>query len=160
MTATTDDGQTGEVLAGLRALGETLPFNQRLGVRVRRLEVGYAEAELPFDEGLTNHVGGVHAIAELAPVELAGALAASSRLHELVAAGHVPVVAGITVRYRAPVDGALVASARVGEEAVAPARAAVAAGERPRLDVDVEVHDEAGTLAVRATCTFVYLAPQ
>jgi acyl-coenzyme A thioesterase PaaI-like protein len=150
----------GGLLHELRKLGETLPFNEHLGVRVRSLEIGRAETELPADERLANHLGGVHAIAELAPVELAGALAASSRLHELVATGRVPVVAGISVRYRAPANGTLVAVAEVGEEAVAHAWAAVEAGRRPRLDVDVEVFDERDVVVLRATCEFVYLGAE
>lgn len=156
-TAEADDGDLEQLLDGLVELGETLAFNQRLGVRVRRLEVGRAETELPADEGLANHLGGVHAIAELAPVELAGALAASSRLHTLVSAGHVPVVGGLDVRYRAPASGRLVAVAEVGEEAVAPAWEALEQGHRPRLDVDVEVRDERDTVVLEATCRFVYL---
>jgi acyl-coenzyme A thioesterase PaaI-like protein len=148
---------TAALLRDLMELGRSLPFNQHLGVRVRRLEVGRAETELPADDRLVNHLGGVHAIAELAPVELAGALAASSRLHSLVAAGHVPVVAGISVRYRAPAAGPLVAIAEVGEEVVAEAWEAVEAGRRPRLEVDVEVRDEEDVVVLRATCEFVYL---
>jgi acyl-coenzyme A thioesterase PaaI-like protein len=150
----------GGLLADLRKLGEGLPFNEHLGVRVRSLEIGRAVTELPGDERLANHLGGVHAIAELAPVELAGALAASSRLHALVATGRVPVVAGISVRYRAPANGDLVAVAEVGEEVVAHAWAAVEAGRRPRLDVDVEVVDEQDVVVLRATCEFVYLGAE
>jgi acyl-coenzyme A thioesterase PaaI-like protein len=146
------------LLEQLRELGETLPFNQHLGVCVRSLEVGRAETVLPADDRLANHLGGVHAIAELAPVELAGALAASSRLHSLVSAGHVPVVAGITVRYRAPAGGTLVAVAEVGEEVIAPAWEDVEEGRRPRLEVDVEVRDQEEVVVLRATCEFVYLA--
>jgi acyl-coenzyme A thioesterase PaaI-like protein len=145
------------LLGQLRELGETLPFNRHLGVAVRSLEVGRAETELPGDDRLANHLGGVHAIAELAPVELAGALAASSQLHSLVEAGYVPVVAGITVRYRAPASGALVAVAEVGEEVIAPAWEAARAGRRPRVEVDVEVRDRAEVVVLRATCEFVYL---
>jgi acyl-coenzyme A thioesterase PaaI-like protein len=157
---TAPDVGPGRLLDDLVELGETLPFNQRLGVRVRHLRVGRAETELPADERLANHLGGVHAIAELAPVELAGALAASSRLHGLVSAGYVPVVAGITVRYRAPAVGRLVAVAEVGEEAVDPAWEAVGQGRRPRLEVDVEVYDEQDVVVLRATCEFVYLGAE
>jgi acyl-coenzyme A thioesterase PaaI-like protein len=157
---TAEGDQVEEVLRGLVELGGALPFNEHLGVRVTRLDVGRAETELAADDRLANHVGGVHAIAELAPVELAGALAASSRLHTLVSAGYVPVVAGLSVRYRAPAHGRLRAVAEVGEEAVAPAWAAADEGRRPRLDVDVEVHDDQGVVVLRATCEFVYLAPE
>jgi acyl-coenzyme A thioesterase PaaI-like protein len=143
--------------AGLVALGEGLVFNRHLGVEVVDLDVGRCRTRLPADERLTNHLGGVHAIAELAPVELAGALAASTRLEPLVARGYVPVVGGLEVRYRAPAHGELVASAAVGPDVVAPALAAADAGERPRVEVTVEVTDEDGTVVATAVLRFVYL---
>jgi acyl-coenzyme A thioesterase PaaI-like protein len=146
------------VLAGLRELGEQLPFNRHLGVEVVDLDTGRCRTRLPANDRLANHLGGVHAIAELAPVELAGALAASTRLRALVERGYVPVVGGLEVRYRAPANGDLVATAEVGEEAVAPALAAADAGERPRVTVTVEVTDAAGTVVAIAELRFVYLA--
>jgi acyl-coenzyme A thioesterase PaaI-like protein len=148
------DGLTG----GLVQLGEGLPFNRHLGVLVDHLEPGCCRTRLPADERLANHLGGVHAIAELAPVELAGALAASTRLTPLLDRGYVPVVGGLEVRYRAPAYGNLVATAVVGEEVVAPALAAADAGERPRVSVNVKVTDEVGTVVTVAELRFVYLA--
>jgi acyl-coenzyme A thioesterase PaaI-like protein len=151
-------GGGSELVAGLVQLGEQLPFNQHLGVRVDHIEPGRCRTRLPANDRLANHLGGVHAIAELAPVELAGALAASTRLAALLERGFVPVVGGLEVRYRAPAHGDLVASAEVGEEVVAPALAAADAGERPRVNVTVEVTDEAGTVVAIADLRFVYLA--
>jgi acyl-coenzyme A thioesterase PaaI-like protein len=146
------------LLDGLVGLGEQLPFNRHLGVRVEHLEPGRCRTRLPADERLANHLGGVHAIAELAPVELAGALAVSSRLTGLLERGYVPVVGGLEVRYHAPAHGDLVAGAEVGEEVVGPALAAADAGERPRVEVTVEVTDDAGTVVTVAVLRFVYLA--
>jgi acyl-coenzyme A thioesterase PaaI-like protein len=146
------------VMAGLRELGEQLPFNRHLGVEVLDLDTGRCRTRLPADERLANHLGGVHAIAELAPVELAGALAASTRLRALVERGYVPVVGGLEVRYRAPAEGELVATAEVGEEAVVPALVAADAGERPRVEVTVEVTDAEGTVVAVAGLRFVYLS--
>ncbi|GGI08354.1 PaaI family thioesterase [Egicoccus halophilus] len=145
------------VLDGLRALGEELPFNRHLGVEVVELTTGCARTRLQADERLANHVGGVHAIAELAPVELAGALAASGRLAPLLGRGYVPVVGGLTVRYVAPARGVLYATADVGEDVVAPALAAADAGERPRVEVEVAVTDAQDTTVASASLTFVYL---
>jgi acyl-coenzyme A thioesterase PaaI-like protein len=144
-------------IAGLRQLGEQLPFNRHMGVEVRELRPGYAVTVLPGDERLTNHLGGVHAIAELAPVELAGALAASSRFAALVARGFVPVVGGLRTRYRAPAHGTLVATAEVPVDAVAVVEAAADAGDRPRMTVEVVVADEAGTVVTTAELDLVYL---
>jgi hypothetical protein len=118
---------------------------------------GRCRTRLPADERLANHLGGVHAIAELAPVELAGALAASTRLAALLERGYVPVVGALEVRYRAPAHGELFATATVGEEVVAPAMEAADAGERPRVEVTVEVTDAAGHVVTVAELRFVYL---
>jgi acyl-coenzyme A thioesterase PaaI-like protein len=147
-----------DLVAGLAQLGEGLPFNRHLGVAVDHLEPGLCRTRLPADERLANHLGGVHAIAELAPVELAGALAVSTRLAPLLERGYVPVVGGLEVRYRAPAHGDLIATAWVGEEVAAPAMAAADAGERPRVEVTVEVTDAAGTVVTSAELRFVYLA--
>jgi acyl-coenzyme A thioesterase PaaI-like protein len=153
-----DGTQPEELAAGLVTLGEGLAFNRHLGVVVDHLEPGRCRTRLPADDRLTNHLGGVHAIAELAPVELAGALAASTRLAALLERGYVPVVGGLEVRYRAPADGELFATAEVGEEVVAPAIAAADAGERPRVQVTVEVADPTGAVVATAELRFVYLA--
>ncbi len=153
-----EDGTVAGLLAGLVDLGEGLAFNRHLGVEVASIEPGRCETVLPADERLHNHLGGVHAIAELAPVELAGALAASTRLAPLLTRGYVPVVGGLSVRYRAPAVGRLVARAEVGEEVVATALAAADAGERPRVEVTVQVFAEDGTVVAEAVLRFVYLA--
>jgi acyl-coenzyme A thioesterase PaaI-like protein len=152
------DGSVPELLARLVELGQGLAFNRHLGVEVVALEPGRCETVLPADERLHNHLGGVHAIAELAPVELAGALAVSTRLTPLLTRGYVPVVGGLSVRYRAPAVGRLVARAEVGEEVVAPALAAADAGERPRVEVADQVTAEDGTVVAEADLRFVYLA--
>jgi len=153
MTSSTDD----PLLESLRQLGNDLPFNQHLGAEVVSIIPGRVVTRLRADERITNHLGGVHAIAELAPVELAGALAASSRLRSLLERGFVPVVGSLSVTYVAPAAGELTATGIVGEEAIAPAVAAADAGERPRVVADVEVTDRHGTTVAVAELTFVYL---
>lgn len=157
MDASLANGPASELLAGLVALGDSLPFNQHLGARVDTLEVGHAVTRLADHARLHNHLGGVHAIAELAPVELAGALAASTRLWQVLERGYVPVLGEVTARYVAPAAGELTATARLGSEAVAPALASVEAGERPRAEVDVAVTDPHGTVVLEAQLTFVFL---
>lgn len=156
-----DAGQdaTDELIAGLRQLGADLAFNRHLGVEVDHLEVGSCRTRLPHDARLTNHVGNVHAIAELAPVELAGALAVASRLSVLLERGLVPVVRSLEVRYLAPAPGMLVASAEVGAEVVDAALAALDDGHRPRAPVHVEVHDQEGTSVAVAHVVFVFVPP-
>jgi acyl-coenzyme A thioesterase PaaI-like protein len=146
-----------EVLDGLAELGTELAFNRHLGVEVRVAEVGRCVTALPPSPALENHLGGVHAVAELAPVELAGALAASSQLTPLLERGYVPVVGQLTTRYRAPAAGELLATAEVGPDVLGPALAAADAGERPRVQVEVSVTDPAGTVVNVSTVTFVYV---
>lgn len=151
-------GRAGDdVLDQLVALGDDLPFNRHLGVRVRSVGDGRATTVLAASEALTNHLGGVHAIAELAPVELAGAMAASSRLRPLVERGFVPVVGELSVRYTAPASGELEARARVEEEALPAALAAAEAGEKPKAVAEVEVVAADGTVVAQAQLTFLYL---
>jgi acyl-coenzyme A thioesterase PaaI-like protein len=151
-------GADQDVIDGLVALGTGLPFNRHLGVEVRHIQPGRCVTALPANEQFANHLGGVHAIAELAPVELAGALALSSRLTPLLRQGYVPVVGGLQVRYRAPANGELLATAEVGPDVLATAEAAIASGDRPRFDVEVAVTDTADTVVAVAELRFVYLA--
>ncbi len=157
MDASLANGPAPELLAGLVGVGDSLPFNQHLGARVDTLEVGYAVTRLADHACLHNHLGGMHAVAELAPVELAGALAASTRLWQVLERGYVPVVVEMTARDVAPATGELTATARLGPEAVAPALASVDAGERPRAEVDVTVTDPHGTVVLEARLAFVFL---
>ncbi len=145
------------VVAGLIELGDALPFNQHLGAEVVTVAPGRCRTRLRADERLANHLGGVHAIAELAPVELAGALAASTRLRALLQRGFVPVVRDLAASYHAPAEGELTATATVGEDAVAAADAALEAGLRPRAVAQVEVTDAAGTVVATAQVTFTFL---
>lgn len=138
-------------------MGTELPFNRHLGVTVSEVGDGRAVTRLAEDGRLHNHLAGVHAIAELAPVELAGAMAAATRLQPLLARGYVPVLGALSVKYVAPARGELVATAVVGEEVLAPALAAADAGERPRVEVRVELHELDGTLAAVAELRFVYV---
>ena len=149
---------TRQLLAGLRLLGDGLAFNRHLGVTVRTLEVGHAQTVLAASGDLDNHLGGVHAVAELAPVELAGALAAASRLGPVLERGYVPVVGELSARYLAPARGELRARARVGPEVLGPALAALEEGHHPRVGVDVEVVDEGDEIVLVATLTFVFVA--
>lgn len=128
-----------DVARGLAHVGESLPFNRHLGVVAGAVGAGRAEVRLPHDDRLANHIGTVHAIAELAPAEMAAATAASSRLGDLLADGWVPVVKHLAVTYVAPASGTLVAVAEVGQDETDRARAAAAAGERVALEVPVEV---------------------
>lgn len=145
-------------LDGLVHVGEQLAFNRHLGVEVREAEEGRAVVVLPANAALDNHVGGVHAIGVLAPVELAGALAVSSQLLPLFERGFVPVLGRLTTRYVAPAVGELLATCEVGPEVLGPALEAADAGERPRAEAEVTVTDAEGTVVNVTELGFVYVA--
>ncbi|MTV25779.1 DUF4442 domain-containing protein [Nitriliruptoraceae bacterium ZYF776] len=154
---TTDDVDVDELIAGLVALGSDLPFNRHMGVTVVEVTPGHTVTRLAANADLANHLGGVHAIATLAPAELAGALAASSRLAPLVVRGYVPVAGGLSARYRAPAVGALTATADVPEDALASCLADADAGQRPRVTAPITVTDAAGLVVAEVELHIVYI---
>lgn len=137
--------------------GNQLPFNRHLGVEVVDVAPGWCRARLRADDRLDNHLGGVHAIAELAPVELAGAIAATTRLRALLERGYVPVVGSLSTTYLAPARGELMAVATVGPEATDPALSAADEGRKPKAVASVEVTDADGAVVATAELTFIYL---
>jgi acyl-coenzyme A thioesterase PaaI-like protein len=120
-------------------IAEGLPFNRLVGLRCRPTTPGSAEAVLPADERLHNHLGSVHAVAELAPAEAAGGIAAVSGLADLVQQGFMPVAKSLSVRYVRLAHGDLTAEATLPEGIAEAARAAAAAGERIAFTLPVAV---------------------
>lgn len=159
MTQPTADDLTADerVAQALIDQGNELPFNRHLGVEVVDVAPGWCRTRLPADDRLDNHLGGVHAVAELAPVELAGAVAATTRLRTLLERGYVPVVGSLSTRYVAMARGELFATGMVGEDAIAPAVAAADEGRKPKVVATVEVTDGDGIVVATAELTFLYL---
>ncbi len=151
----------GEVRAMLAETGQSLPFNEHLGVRVRTVEAGRCVVVLPEQERLENHIGTPHAIAQLAPAELAGSLAAGSHLPDLLDDGWVPVIAGLDVRFRAPAHGEVVAVAEVDGAEVAGARQERGDGGGIHVPVEIDIRAGGGpdTVAVM-TGHYVFLPPE
>ena len=142
-------------MAFLAQVAERLPFNAHLGVEVGTVEAGRGEVVLPALDHLTNHVGTVHAVAELAVAEPAGALAASSGVLDLVQQGYVPIVKSMSVRYVKPAKGELRATAQLDDEDAAALRKAAGAGERVAVSLPIEVRDADGVVA-EVTAEYVY----
>ncbi len=136
-----------EFATSVATLAASLPLNRLLHLEPREVREGHAEVLLPARDEVRNHVGTVHAIAALAPAEMAAATAATSRLGDLVAAGYVPVVRSLSVRYLAGASGDVVAVADVEAAAAESARAAHAAGRRPSVEVAVALQDGGVTVA-------------
>lgn len=141
--------------AFLAYVAENLPFNAHLGVEVGAAGEGRGEVVLPDAEHLVNHVGTVHAVAELAAAEPAGAMAASSGVLDLVQQGYVPIVKSMSVRYVKPAKGELRATAELTDEDAASLRAAAGAGERVAVTLPIEVRDADGVVA-EVTAEYVY----
>lgn len=143
-----DEGaETDDVGAFVARIAETLPFNRLLELTCRTARAGYAEVALPGDERMTNHLGSVHAVAELAPAEAAGGIAAASGLADLVHDGWVPIAKRLEVDYRRLANGEVVAICELPEELARSAREAAQAGERIGFVLPIDVRDAEGTVA-------------
>ncbi|MDB6120496.1 MAG: hypothetical protein JWO08_4277 [Verrucomicrobiaceae bacterium] len=124
-----------------------LPFNEFIGI----------ERALPADQLLTlpegpqylNHLGTVHASAQLA---LAEATSGEFLIQALGDAGDVlPVVRRLECKFRKPAHGALASTAGVEEGALEALRMDMAAKGRALIAVQVEVNDAMGAHVLSAT---------
>lgn len=129
------------------AAAENLPFNVLVGLSCDEVSPGRAVVALPADERLTNHIGSVHAVAELAPAEAAGGIAAVTGLSDLVERGYLPVARSLSVDYRRLAHGALTAVAELSDEIASDARRAADADERVAFTLPVDVRDGDGIVA-------------
>lgn len=124
-----------------------LPFNRFVGI-----ETASDPAQLlrlPADERYLNHLGTVHASAQLA---LAEASSGEFLLRALgAAAGVVPVVRRLESKFRKPANGAVTSSVSTPPEAIEQLRADLAARGRAMIQVAVELHDESGVHTLSAT---------
>ncbi len=131
----------------MRASVADLPFNTFLGLQPAndpsKLLV------LPAGRQYLNHLGTVHASAQLA---LAEASSGEFLLRTLgVATDVVPVVRRLESKFRKPANGALMSSVSTSSEEVERAKAELAAKGRVLVPVTVEVHDESGAHTLSAT---------
>lgn len=122
-----------------------LPFNRFLG-----LETAPEPPQLlrlPAGAQYLNHLGTVHASAQLA---LAEASSGEFLLRPLGStSGVVPVVRCLDSKFRKPAQGAITATTAAG--ALEQLGADLAAKGRAMISVAVELHDESGTHTLSAT---------
>lgn len=116
-----------------------LPFNRFIGLET--VEPPHL-LRLPAGDHYLNHLGTVHASAQLA-------LAEASSGEFLVRAigaieGVVPVVRRFEAKFRRPAKGALTSTVTSPPTAVSSAEAELAAKGRTFITVDVELRDESG----------------
>ena len=124
-----------------------LPFNSFLGIQAA--SEPDRVLRLPAGGQYLNHLGTVHASAQLALAE------ASSGEFLLRAVGSiegiVPVVRRLESKFRKPANGALTSSVSTEPEAIDQLRADLAAKGRAMISVAVELHDESGAHTLSAT---------
>ena len=124
-----------------------LPFNQFVGIQTA--VVPDRLLCLPAGAQYLNHLGTVHASAQLALVEASSGEFLVRALGEVV--GIVPVVRRLECKFRKPAHGALTSTAEVEPGAMDALQADLAGKGRALIGVKVEVHDEEGTHVLSAT---------
>lgn len=124
-----------------------VPFNSLIG-----LEVAADESQLlllPASPRYLNHVGTVHAGAQLAFAE---ASSGEFLLRSLVdSRALVSVVRRVEAKFRNPANGALTSTATVENDALERLGRDLHRKGRAFISVTVELHDEAGTVTLSAT---------
>ena len=118
----------------------TLPFNRHVGIQKASTDEGLLE--LPPGEQFLNHVGTVHASAQLA---LAEACSGEYLLHVLAnQTGIIPVVRRVEAKFKKPANGRITAKINTSLTAVDESLADLAAKGRCLLTVYVDVYDQQG----------------
>src|SRR6266403_5799730 len=117
-----------------------LPFNSFLGIQTA---AGPARLlQLPSGRHYLNHLGTVHASAQLA---LAEASSGEFLLRHFGSAeGMVPVVRRLDAKFRKPANGAVTSTASATPESLAQLDLELLSKGRALIPVSVELHDESG----------------
>jgi len=121
-----------------KLFGRTVPYSGSVGPRIKILEPGHAEVEIPDRRSNRQHLGSVHAIALMNVAEMTSGLA--------MMAGLPPTVRGIvttlSMTYHKKARGTIRAVARVNVPTVTDDR---------DFDVKAECFDHEGTLVATGT---------
>lgn len=121
-----------------KLFGLLVPYSGSVAPRIRVLEAGHAEVEIPDRRANRQHLGSVHAIALMNLAEMTGGLA--------MMAGLPPAVRGIvttlSMTYHKKARGTIRAVARVAVPTVTEDR---------DFDVTAECFDGSGTLVATGT---------
>lgn len=124
-----------------------LPFNSFLGIEIAADPAQVLR--LPAGERYLNHLGTVHASAQLA---LAEASSGEFLLRELGGTeGVVPVVRRMTSKFLNPANGAVTSTVSTPSESLEKLRADLAGKGRAMIEVAVELHDESGAHTLSAS---------
>ena len=123
-----------------------LPFNKFVGIQ-RAADAAHL-LRLPAGQHYLNHLGTVHASAQLA---LAEASSGEFLLRHLASAeGIIPVVRRIEAKFRKPANGSIISSVTTSPQMLAEFETELSARGRVLIPIFVEIHDESGahTLSV------------
>ena len=124
-----------------------LPFNTLVGVQLSDEPAHLLR--LPSGKQYLNHLGTVHASAQLA---LAEASSGEFLLRHFGSTdGIIPVVRRVNAKFRKPASGAIASSVTVAPEALAQLDSELSAKGRALISIPVELHDESGAHTLSAT---------
>lgn len=124
-----------------------LPFNTFLGIE--KASDPAQLLRLPAGAQYLNHLGTVHASAQLA---LAEASSGEFLLRALgSASGVIPVVRRLESKFRKPANGAVTSTVTTPPETLEQLRVDLAAKGRAVAGIAVELHDESGAHTLSAT---------
>jgi acyl-coenzyme A thioesterase PaaI-like protein len=131
----------------MKASVTELPFNSFLGIQVATEPSRLLR--LPVGEQYLNHLGAVHASAQLA---LAEASSGEFLLKHFGSTdGLVPVVRRLEAKFRKPANGAVTSTATATPESLVQLDAELASKGRSLIPITVELHDESGVHSLSAT---------
>ena len=131
----------------------TLPFNQHVGIQESQSNGGLLE--LPAGEQYLNHIGTVHAGAQLALAEAcSGEFLLKSTLN---LPGIFPVVRRVEAKFKKPARGRMTASASTALDVIDVAHREIASKGRCLLSIVVNLYDEQGEHAL-ASCFEWFIA--
>jgi acyl-coenzyme A thioesterase PaaI-like protein len=124
---------------------ETVPYARLTGIR----RDAHGHLELPYVDAVHNHLGTVHASAQMALAETAAGALLQDLFPEL--AGRVlPVVRAARGKFRAPASSTLRAYPSLDSGARAAFLELLEARGRAGVTVEVELRDMAGAVTLRA----------
>jgi hypothetical protein len=131
----------------MKASVTELPFNRFLGIQVATEPSKLLR--LPSGDQYLNHLGTVHASAQLA---LAEASSGEFLLRHFGSTqGIVPVVRRLEAKLRKPANGAMTSTATVALSALDQLDAELASKGRALIPITVELHDQSGAHTLSAT---------
>ena len=124
-----------------------LPFNKFLGIQAA--SEPNQLLRLPAAGQYLNHLGTVHASAQLA---LAEAASGEFLMREFGSNdGFIPVVRRLESKFRKPANGAITSTVSTSTEAIDRLRHNLAIKGRDMISIAVELHDESGAHTLSAT---------